>query len=221
MDSVVARTMPMEGDVMSASQATGTSPTANPVSAMDMQQSVWRRQGSVLSAGTGQMGSTVRSARRAFMEIQGLTISANSYKHSYHITSPFFRFGVDIPCRECPCPNTKASGHSFADRCYLDTNTNEPICECKEGYESARCSVCADNHFGNPEIPGGKCIKCNCSNNWIESETGNCDPSSGVCLKCQFNTEGDHCEYCKPGKLIVPTVDHFVYCWTKLSDKII
>ena len=44
------------------------------------------------------------------------------------------RLGVDIPCRECPCPNTKASGHSFAERCYLDGTTNEPVCECEEGY---------------------------------------------------------------------------------------
>ena len=28
---------------------------------------------------------------------------------------------------------------------------------------------------------------------------GNCDPSSGKCLQCLFDTEGDHCEYCKPG----------------------
>lgn len=106
---------------------------------------------------------------------------------------------MDIPCRECPCPNSKASGHSFADRCYLDTATNEPVCECEEGYAGARCDVCADNHFGNPEIPGGSCIKCNCSGNWDHAAEGNCDASTGVCLKCIFNTEGDHCEYCKPG----------------------
>ena len=41
---------------------------------------------------------------------------------------------VNIPCRECPCPNTKASGHSFADKCYLDRTNNEPVCECHEEY---------------------------------------------------------------------------------------
>ena len=41
---------------------------------------------------------------------------------------------VNIPCRECPCPNTKASGHSFAERCYLDRTNNEPVCECHEEY---------------------------------------------------------------------------------------
>ena len=42
--------------------------------------------------------------------------------------------GVDIACRECPCPGTKASGHSFADTCFLDPANNEPICNCEPGY---------------------------------------------------------------------------------------
>ena len=46
---------------------------------------------------------------------------------------------------------------------------------------------------------GGSCVKCNCSNNWDEEDTGNCDASTGKCLKCIRNTEGDNCEYCKPG----------------------
>lgn len=62
-----------------------------------------------------------------------------------------------------------------------------------------RCSVCADNFYGNPEIPGGKCVACDCSNNWNFNDTGNCDANSGKCLKCLFNTEGDRCEICKSG----------------------
>ncbi len=62
-----------------------------------------------------------------------------------------------------------------------------------------RCSVCADNFYGNPEIPGGKCLACDCSNNWNFNDTGNCDASTGKCLKCLFNTEGDRCEICKSG----------------------
>eukprot|EP00094_Tigriopus_californicus_P009037 TCALIF_08711-PA protein Name:"Similar to LanB1 Laminin subunit beta-1 (Drosophila melanogaster)" AED:0.08 eAED:0.08 QI:0/0.86/0.81/1/0.86/0.87/16/623/1807 len=106
---------------------------------------------------------------------------------------------ANIPCRECPCPNTKASGHSFAERCFLDTTNNEPVCECDLGYSGARCDVCSDNYYGNPEIPGGSCVSCNCSENWNFQDTGNCDSSSGQCLKCLFNTEGDHCEYCQAG----------------------
>ena len=104
-----------------------------------------------------------------------------------------------ISCKECPCPNTKASGHSFADRCYLDVANNEPVCECFGEYSGTRCSECADNYFGNPQIPGGSCVPCNCSENWNHEDTENCDPNSGKCLKCLFNTEGDHCQHCKPG----------------------
>ena len=106
---------------------------------------------------------------------------------------------ANIQCKPCPCPNTVSSGHSFADTCYLDPNTNDPVCNCQDEYSPPRCNVCADNYYGNPEVVGGKCQPCNCSNNWAEEDTGNCDPSSGKCLKCLFNTEGDHCEYCKPG----------------------
>ena len=61
------------------------------------------------------------------------------------------------------------------------------------------CNQCNDNYFGNPESPGGSCINCNCSGNWDINAKGNCDPSSGKCLKCVLDTEGDHCEFCKPG----------------------
>ena len=44
------------------------------------------------------------------------------------------KLGINIPCRECPCPNTKASGHSFAEKCFLDSSTDEPTCDCDEGY---------------------------------------------------------------------------------------
>lgn len=45
------------------------------------------------------------------------------------------RIGVDIPCRPCPCPGTADSGHSFADRCTLDSRTQDVFCECQEGYK--------------------------------------------------------------------------------------
>ena len=107
----------------------------------------------------------------------------------------------NIPCKECPCPDTKASGHSFADTCSLDPEdpTQRPICDCQEEYVGRSCDKCRDNYFGDPEIPGGSCVRCNCSDNWKEDEVGNCDSATGVCLKCIFNTEGDHCEYCESG----------------------
>lgn len=59
--------------------------------------------------------------------------------------------------------------------------------------------MCADNYFGNPEIPGGSCRSCNCSNNIDVSRPGNCDIRTGECLQCLFNTEGFNCQICKAG----------------------
>ena len=96
-----------------------------------------------------------------------------------------------VQCRECKCPDTKASGHSFAwqNTCELDENTKTSICHCEEGYDGNNCDICDNNYFGHPEIPGGNCARCDCSENWIEQEPGNCDHHTGECLKCQFHTE--------------------------------
>ena len=64
---------------------------------------------------------------------------------------------------------------------------------------SSRCDICADNFHGHPELPGGVCKPCDCSNNWDSSAEGNCDPHSGECLKCLFYTEGFKCERCMEG----------------------
>uniref|UniRef100_A0A6J0UJV8 Laminin subunit alpha-4 n=1 Tax=Pogona vitticeps TaxID=103695 RepID=A0A6J0UJV8_9SAUR len=42
----------------------------------------------------------------------------------------------------------------------------------------------------------GECSPCNCNNN-----AANCLDGSGVCLDCQRNTAGDHCEKCPDGYL--------------------
>ncbi|CAO1405227.1 unnamed protein product [Diamesa hyperborea] len=50
-------------------------------------------------------------------------------------------------------------------------------CECPPGYT---------------DKPGGSCQECNCNNNADLSRTGKCQ-------KCLYDTEGDHCEYCRDG----------------------
>lgn len=65
--------------------------------------------------------------------------------------------------------------------------------------QGSSCNQCNDNYYGNPEVPGGSCIKCNCSGNVDLSVPGNCNPSNGKCLQCIYNTEGDHCQICEPG----------------------
>lgn len=111
--------------------------------------------------------------------------------------NPFL--GSDIGCRACRCPDTVSSGNSHADGCSLDSRNNNMNCHCKEGYDGQRCDICADNHFGDAETPGGACQKCNCSNNIDLYDTGNCDRRTGQCQRCLYDTTGDHCELCRDG----------------------
>ena len=96
-----------------------------------------------------------------------------------------------VQCRECKCPDTKASGHNFAYQgvCELDPTTLQAMCHCEDGYAGDKCDICDNNYFGHPEMPTGNCQRCDCSQNWIESEEGNCDPHTGECLKCVYDTE--------------------------------
>lgn len=109
------------------------------------------------------------------------------------------RLGVDIPCRSCPCPGVKSdlTKSSHADRCELDPETKDVVCDCKEGYAGLLCDVCADNYYGDPVK--GTCEKCECNDNTDITKPGNCDPYTGKCLQCLYNTAGDRCEVCKVG----------------------
>lgn len=107
--------------------------------------------------------------------------------------------GSEIGCRPCRCPDTVASNHTHSEACELDGRTNDMVCYCKDGYAGDRCQVCAENFFGHPELPGGSCESCNCSNNIDSRQTGNCDGHSGKCLQCLYETDGEHCEYCRDG----------------------
>lgn len=109
------------------------------------------------------------------------------------------RLGVDIPCRLCPCPGVKGDPYksSHADRCELDPDTKDVVCDCKEGYAGLLCDVCADNYYGDPIK--GTCEKCDCNENIDITKPGNCDPYTGQCLQCLHHTDGDHCEVCEEG----------------------
>uniref|UniRef100_T1IRE1 Laminin subunit beta-1 n=1 Tax=Strigamia maritima TaxID=126957 RepID=T1IRE1_STRMM len=109
------------------------------------------------------------------------------------------RIGINIPCRACQCPGLKDSGHSYADTCYLDNHLHTVVCNCPEGYAGERCDRCANNYYGNPDTPGGRCESCNCNSNIDVLRPGNCDARSGECKQCLFNTEGFYCDRCKAG----------------------
>uniref|UniRef100_W4VRM4 Putative laminin n=1 Tax=Corethrella appendiculata TaxID=1370023 RepID=W4VRM4_9DIPT len=135
----------------------------------------------------------------------GQCIQCQDYTTGYHCDNciegyygnPYL--GSEIGCRPCRCPDTLASGHSYAQSCSLTPHTNDVFCHCDYGYGGSKCDVCADNFFGNPDKPGGECRACNCSSNIDPGRRGNCDTKTGKCLQCLYDTEGDHCEYCRDG----------------------
>lgn len=107
--------------------------------------------------------------------------------------------GSEIGCRPCRCPDTIASGHSYASQCALISRSNNVVCYCQPGYSGVKCDACDNNFFGNPDKPGGTCQECECNSNIDVRQTGNCDARSGKCVQCLYETDGEHCEYCKDG----------------------
>lgn len=65
-----------------------------------------------------------------------------------------------------------------------------------------RCEICDDGFFGDPLGLSGDpqpCQQCQCSGNVDPNAVGNCDPLSGHCLRCLYNTTGAHCDHCQEG----------------------
>ncbi|TSM04853.1 Laminin subunit beta-2 [Bagarius yarrelli] len=102
-------------------------------------------------------------------------------------------------CRPCACPGNLGSGHLNADSCHIEHSSNQIICQCKPGYTGQRCDRCAPGYYGNPEQINGKCWPCECNGNIVAEDPESCDPQTGQCLKCLYNTDGPSCSECKPG----------------------
>uniref|UniRef100_A0A8D0HGV7 Netrin-4 n=1 Tax=Sphenodon punctatus TaxID=8508 RepID=A0A8D0HGV7_SPHPU len=85
-------------------------------------------------------------------------------------------------------------------------------CMCKHNTAGSHCQYCAPLYNDRPWQPANgktgapkECRSCKCNghadtchfdlNTWLAS--GN--RSGGVCHNCQHNTEGQHCQRCKPG----------------------
>ncbi|XP_036386703.1 laminin subunit beta-1-like [Megalops cyprinoides] len=102
-------------------------------------------------------------------------------------------------CRPCPCPGFPGSGHSNADTCHLEPTSNQIVCHCRQGYQGPRCDRCSPGYFGEPERQGGQCHPCRCNNNIDLQDPGSCDPRTGQCLKCLYNTDGPLCGSCSLG----------------------
>ncbi|PAA75582.1 hypothetical protein BOX15_Mlig029806g3 [Macrostomum lignano] len=69
-------------------------------------------------------------------------------------------------------------------------------CTCQAaGYSGLSCEACQPGYrrvFNR--LMGGDCAKCDCN-----GQSDVCDANTGACVNCTGNTEGDHCERCRPG----------------------
>uniref|UniRef100_A0A8D3CGP1 Laminin, alpha 1 n=1 Tax=Scophthalmus maximus TaxID=52904 RepID=A0A8D3CGP1_SCOMX len=106
--------------------------------------------------------------------------------------------GTPSDCRMCPCPLTEPS-NSFSPTCVLEVSGQVSCDQCQGGYTGANCERCASGYYGNPQVVGGACVRCECNGNVDVSEVGHCDDITGDCLRCLGNTAGSHCEVCQPG----------------------
>lgn len=58
---------------------------------------------------------------------------------------------------------------------------------------------CSGGFYGDPQVVGGSCVRCQCNDNVDGEEAGHCHNVTGECLRCRNNTAGRHCEICAAG----------------------
>ncbi|PFX13764.1 Laminin subunit gamma-1 [Stylophora pistillata] len=102
-------------------------------------------------------------------------------------------------CSPCPCPSRPNAVNQFAKTCVLSSDGLPTCVNCTVGHEGRYCERCMDGYFGRPREQDGQCRKCNCNNNTDPAVTGNCNTTTGECLKCLYNTSGSNCQWCAPG----------------------
>ncbi|KAK5642602.1 hypothetical protein RI129_008769 [Pyrocoelia pectoralis] len=102
--------------------------------------------------------------------------------------------GTPYDCQSCGCPNGGAC---------IQLDENIIMCvECPNGYTGHRCDFCSDGYFGDPLARFGiptPCQPCECNLNIDNNAIGNCNTTTGECLKCIHNTGGRHCDQCLSG----------------------
>ncbi|KAI1289518.1 Laminin subunit gamma-1 [Halotydeus destructor] len=97
-------------------------------------------------------------------------------------------------CQPCMCPNDGP--------CTVLPDGNVACLDCPAGYAGYKCDLCIDGYFGDPSRGIGEdrlCQECHCNGNVDQNTLGNCDTTTGECLKCIFNTGGNKCQDCLPG----------------------
>lgn len=85
------------------------------------------------------------------------------------------------------------------------------------------CDLCEDGYSisENSDETNLLCEKCICNSNIDENAIGNCDATTGKCLRCVYNTSGDQCEKCLPhywGNALTDLKCHACECFEPGSE---
>ncbi|XP_035207831.1 laminin subunit gamma-1-like [Stegodyphus dumicola] len=104
------------------------------------------------------------------------------------------REGTSGDCKPCLCPDKGP--------CVVLPGGQVACQQCPLGHTGHQCDMCIDGYFGDPLGRFGSprpCRKCECSGNIDPNAVGNCNTTTGQCLKCIYNTAGFNCERCLSG----------------------
>ncbi|KAI1284885.1 Laminin subunit alpha-2 [Halotydeus destructor] len=113
--------------------------------------------------------------------------------------------GTPDDCKPCACP-LPVESNNFSPTCELSSSAigGYKCTDCPLGYTGDRCDRCADGFYGNPNVPGGRCIPCDCGPGVNTSIPGWCDHLTGMCAKCK-GTINDDCKTCPPKHVLTHT----------------
>lgn len=132
-----------------------------------------------------------------------------------------------ILCEPCPCDQLKSTGECFVDdklKQASNKNANglnfypeQQFLKCKqciEPYTGDLCNECINEGVDYYKNELGECVKCECNNNalldnkelmaslgskMVISKARKCQPITGYCNNCLFNTTGKSCNECAKG----------------------